>query len=1060
MKKFIYLFLSRPVTAGMLFFSVIVLGLAAFLNLHVELSPEVEYPKLSVSSGWQGVSPEAVEAYLTSPLESVLSSIKGVRKITSASSLGSSSIDLEFDPEINMDFVKIEISEKINSIKDELPPAVSPPQISSYVPDDFNNLQGFLTYTLSANRPSNEIRKYINDYLRTPLLSIQGISNVKISGGNEREIKISIDFDKAKYFNLTNEEISNAAADAQNIQSAGYIKNNSGRNIIKINNEIKNINDILDEPVKVSGNNQVIRLRDIANISDSFSETTSYYRINGKEAVFIHIDKEPGYNIINTADNVYKKIESLSEYFPPGYVITKEIDKTDFIREDIYHLYSNAGYSFLIVILILLIIFRRIDYPLIIITSIIFSLLSSLIFFYIFDVPLNILTIASITLGFGLMVDNSIVVVDYIDKHYNYRGLKFLAVNVKNIFFPVFASTLTTVAVFIPLLFLTGELKLYFVEFSLAILFSLTSSLIVSFTIIPLMFIKFRSKKIQFKNVNNKKDGNFIYSFICRKVFKYRKTSIIFLILLIGLPLWLLPASINIPIISTPYNFVIGSDLYQDSKSYINLYFGGALNLFFNEVPKGEILNYGEETYLIVSLRLPNGNRLERINQLTKSFEKEILPYKKQFKNVTANIISPERAYIRINFSKDQRTSAFPYILKNYLTAYAVKLGGLNVSVYGFGPGFYSGGYAVSNFSVTAKGYNYLTVKEIAQKFKNVIEKNPRIDNVDIDRSSVYGGNDDRYEIIASVNKNNLLRSKISEQTLFGDIAKNTRGNFQYNYFKLNNEEVKYSLKFSNYEDMQLDELKNLNIKGSDSSSAKIKDVVNFQKKKVLSNILRENREYIRYISFEYKGPYQYGRDFVESSINKIFIPAGYKLEKRDDFFRFGEEEQIQIWRVLLFSVILIFMITASLFESYKKPLLVILAIPFSFIGAIFFFYFFDMSLDRGAYAGLLLLVGLSVNNSIILVDYISKNMKDFNISEIISLSSTRLRAIFTTSLTTAFALIPLMISEGNSFWKSLSFSVTGGILISAVLIVFYVPLFYFLLNKKKKSKISFNKIG
>lgn len=1052
MKKFIYLFLTRPVTSGMLFLSVIVVGLTAFLNLNIELSPEVEYPQLSVSSSWQGVSPEAVEAYLTSPLESVLSSVKGVSKITSTSSLGSSSIDMEFNPDVNMDFVKIEMSEKINSIKDDLPPGVSPPRISSYVPEDFRNLQGFLTYTLSADVPSNEIRKYINDYLRIPLLSISGISDVKISGGNDREIKISIDFDKAKYFNITNEQISKAVANAQNIQSAGFVKNNGGRNLIKINNEIESINEILDQPVRVSENNEIIRLRDIAHVFDSFSETTSYYRINGKEAVFIHINKEPGYNIVKTADAVYKKIEKLSRNFPPGFIITKEIDKTDFIRDDIYHLYSNAGYSFLIVILILLIIFRRIDYPLIIITSIIFSLLSTFILFYFFEIPLNILTIASITLGFGLMVDNSIVVIDYLDKHYDNRGLKFLTIHVKNIFFPVFASTLTTVAVFIPLLFLTGELKLYFVEFSLAILFSLSSSLVVSFTIIPLMFVKFRFKKNQSSKRNYIVKGNPLYTLLCGKVFKFKKISIFILILFIGLPLWLLPASVDIPVISVPYNFVFGSDLYQDSKNYINLYLGGALNLFFNEVPKGEILNYGEETYLIVSLRLPNGNRLERLNQLTKSFEKEILPYKKQFKNVTANILNPEAAYLRIDFTKSQSNSAFPYILKNYLTAYAVKLGGLNVSVYGFGPGFYSGGYSVSNFSVTVKGYNYLTAKKIAEKFKNIIEKNPRIDNVDIDRSSFYGRNDDRYEIIASINKNNLLRSKIDERTIFGDIAKNTRGNFQYNYFKLNNEEVKYSVKFSNYQDMQLNALRNLNIRGSDSSIAKIKDLVSFEKKKVLSNILREDRQYVRYISFEYKGPYQYGRDFVENSINKIALPPGYSLEKREYTFRFGEEEQIQISKVLLFSIILIFMITASLFESYKKPLLIISAIPFSFIGAIFFFYLFDLSLDRGAYAGLLLLVGLSVNNSIILVDHISKNLQSFNINEIILLSSNRLRAIFTTSLTTAFALIPLMISEENSFWKSLSFSVTGGILISAVLIVLYIPLFYFLLNKKKKA--------
>ncbi len=1033
----------------MLFLAVIILGTTAFLKLPVELTPEVEYPRLTVTATWQGVSPEAVEAYLTSPMESVLSTIQGIKKIISSSSQGSCSIDIELQPDVNMDFTKVEINEKLSSLKEELPEGVSPPRISPYIPKDFRELQGFLTYTLSANVSSNEIRKYANDFLKTPLLSVPGVSNINVNGGNEREIIVTIDYDKAKYFGITNQEILQALSNSEIYKSAGEVNKNKGRIVISISNKINYATEILDQPVKVLTDGKIIRLGEIGNISDAFAENTNYYRINGKEAVFIQIDKEAGSNIVETANRVYEKIKEISLNFPPDFQIKKEIDKTEYIRKDINKLYTNAAYSLVIIILILVLIFRRVDYSLIIITSIIFSLLSSLILFYIFNVPLNILTIASITLGFGMMVDNSIVVVDYLDKHYDGGGLKRFSVCVKSIFFPVFASTLTTIAVFIPLLFLTGELKLYFIEFALAIVFSLSCSLIVAFTIIPLLFVKY-SSRVNRNHEDKVSVFDKIYIFAAKKIFKFKKLGFVFLLLLIGLPIWLLPGSIETPVISTPYNFVISSDFYQSIKKYVNLYLGGTINLFFNEVQKGEPLNFGEETYLIVSLRLPNGNKLDRINELTKNFEDQILLYKERFKNVTGNVINSEAAYIKVDFTKVQSESAFPYVLKNFLTAYAVKLGGLDVSVYGFGPGFYSGGYPISSFSVTAKGFNYIQVKKIAEEFKKRILENPRIDNVDIDKSSPYSANDDRYEIIATVNKYNIIKHKISTEEIFDDIAKNTEGNLQYNVLKVNNEEVNYSVKFSNYRQLQLDELEDLIVKDGSGGYAKIGDVVNFKKEKVLARILRENRQYIRYITFDYKGPFQYGKEFINATIDRMPVPAGYVLSKNDMMFRFGEEDELQIWKILLMAFVLIVMITASLFESYRKPMLIILAIPFSFIGTIFTFYLFDLNLDRGAYAGILLLVGLSVNNSIILVDYISKNIKTFSLDELLKLSANRLRPIFTTSLTTVCALIPLMLSEESSFWKSLSYSIAGGIMVSAILTMIYIPLFYYLVNKKK----------
>lgn len=1067
MKKIIYTFLTRPVTALMLFFSVFIVGVVSFFNIPIELLPHTEYPRLSVTASWNSVSPEAVEAYLTSPLESVLSSIKGVKKISSRSSEGSTYIDLEFHPNTNIEFARLEINEKLGAIIEELPYGISAPRISPYVPTEFRDLQGFLTYTLTANISANEIKKYAEDYLKTPLLSIDGVSDVVIQGGNDREILITIDYEKVKALNISSEDISSGINNAEEIVSAGTIKKRDSQYLVNINNDISSIDILLNQPIKTFGTT-VIRLKDIGTVTDDFSEQQSFYRINGNEAVFIEISKEQGKNSIKVADDVYKKLEELELNFPAGFKLVKEIDMSSKIRNEINELFINAGYSIIIILIVLVLFFRKIVYAFIIISSIIFSLLSVFIFFYIFNLPLNILTIASLILGFGLMIDNSIVVIDYLDKHVTENSLKRLAVHTINVFFPVFASTLTTIAVFIPLVFLTGELKLYFEQFALAIVITLSSSLVVSFTIVPLLFSKFGSKrdrkmKVYFKllgaseQVSNeeklKTKQKLLetgYSFILQQIINCKKISFVFLVLTIGLPVWLLPPSIEIPVFSTVYNAVFESELFADAKKYINYAFGGSLNLFFNHIQKGEVFAYGDTDYLVVSLRLPNGNRLERINKLTKDFEKEVLAYKHNIENITSNVYDEENAIIRINFSREQTGSSFPYILKNYLTAYAVRLGGLEVSVYGYGPGFFSGGgNSSSSFIVETSGFNFNKLKELANKFKDVIKRNPRVDNIDIDKSYYRFNDEDAYEISAKVNRESLARNNINITTLFNDIANSTIGNLRYNKFRIGKEEVFYSIKYSNYKNIQQEELENLIINSSGKEYLKIKDIVKFEESKVLSSINRENQQYIRNISFDFKGPYQYGNEFVKSSIAQIDLPAGYSIKQREFSFLFGKDEEIEVWSILAISLLLIFMITASLFESLKKPFLIILAIPFALIGTIILFYLGDYNLDRGAYAGILLLIGLSVNNSIILVDYLAKNYHTIGFDQIIKLSYSRVRPIFTTTFTTVAAMIPLMFSAEQSFWKSLSLSVSGGLVFSSVFIVIFIPILFYVLNKK-----------
>ncbi|MCF8357000.1 MAG: efflux RND transporter permease subunit [Melioribacteraceae bacterium] len=1032
----------------MLFSIIAVVGFVSLLNLPVELSPHAEMPKLTVSISWYGAAPEAVEAHLTSPVEAELAAVHGIKTISSRTTSGRCSINLEFHPDVDMKFATVDINEKLSALKKELPFGVGIPQVSQYVPDDFKDLQGFMTYTISANRNAGEIRKFINDNIELPLRTIQGVSDITITGGEEREIVILIDYEKTRQLGITNSDIARAVKNAEIILAPGFLKSNQSQYFISLDDNIDNPSVIENQIVKYNNSLTPIRIKDIGRVVDDFKKPTSYYRINGQETVTILLNKEPGANTISTANNVIEKFNELDSVFPTDYIVKKETDKSENVRLELDELYSSAVFSISVILVLLLLIFRKIKYAFIILTSMIFSLLFAFSLFYLFEISLNILTISAFVLGFGFMVDNSIVVIDFLDKTKYESGIRRLTIRLKQIFFPVFASTLTTVAVFLPLLFLTGELRIYFEQFALGIVFTLFASLLVSFTVIPMLYIKMQSYG-QRQSIYKPGIMCIIYKSVLSLIIKFKKVFAVIAILMIGLPVWLLPNKIETPVLKDVYNAIFDSEVYSEIKPYINYALGGTMNLFFNHVSRGELWRYYEPTYILVSLNLPHGNEISRINKLTKDFEGEVLAYKKNIKYIIANVSNEEYARLRIEFTREQSRTAFPYRLKNYLSAYAARIGGLQVGVYGFGPGFSTGGGGYSSsFTIVVKGFNFNRVKNLAQEFKQVVLKNPRVDKVDINKSANYWSKD-VYEIVGEINREKLDKQNISVNKLFDVIAKQTRGNINNNRFRIDNDEIFYSIKYTNYRNVQLDEVRNAIVKNSVGENAKVKELINFTEQKTLSSIDREDQQYIRYIALDYKGPYKYGNQFVENSIEKVKIPEGYSLAKREFRFLFGAEDEIDIFIILMIAACLIFMITASLFESMKKPLLVIITVPFALIGAVFLFYLTDNNIDRGAYAGMLLLIGLSVNNSIILVDYLSKNLVDYTVENLIKLSYERLRPIFTTTLTTAGALVPLMLSSDAAFWKGLSLSVIGGIVLSAFISILLIPFLYFITNRR-----------
>ncbi len=1059
MSRYINILTNRPLFVTMVYSAILVIGIVTAIQLPIELSPSVEFPRITISTYWGNTSPETMESIITSPVEELCNTINGVKRITSISQEGLSRVTVEFGTDVKMNFAILDLNEKLASLNELLPHDVSPPRIQKYIPEDFEKLQGFLSYTVSAPYSNSEIRKIVEQKMLTELMSVEGVANVQIYGGGRREIQIELDHEKLNRYQISLNEIKDVMQSFELVASVGNILEGGKKINLRIFNKKfetpeKSIEQIDKHPVKILKDGRIICLGNVGSVNNEFEAVHSYYRINGKSAVTIQIDKEPHVNIVTTADRVIEKIAELETKLPNGFKVIKEIDKSESIRKDINKISNRSIFSIIFIFIVLIVTLRNIRAPIIVISSILFSVLLTFIAMYFLNLSINIITLAGLTLAFGLIVDNSIVVVENISRYnrLNTDNSSALTLALKDIGLPIFAATLTTIGALIPIYFLSPELLLYFEQFAITVNFALLFSLIVAYSFVPLASYKLlKIEKQDSMLIRTQERITKVYERILSKLINFKKISIFLTIWIFGIPTWMLPDKIETPVISPAYNLIFSSKLYSTIKPYIDHTFGGSLHLFFKYVNRGEIWSWGAETYLLVTIRTPGGTELERLNEAVKLVEDELSKFDKKIDKYVTNIYNNEIGNITITFPEENAQSSFPYSLKAHLTSLMSNIGGATVGVFGFGPGFFTGSSQLPSYNIKILGYNYEKVKDIADQMRQKLIINRRVANVDVDRSFMYSEN--LYEVALVTNRKIVEHYGLSVADLMHSVRMLSRGAVHTTRIKIAGEEINYSIKYSGYKDFSLDDLMNVVIATKNDESVKLKDIISVKERKVLSRIVRENQQYQRYVSYEYKGPYKYGHKLTESVIEQIRnnLSPGYSVEQAQMFFMLTPEKEIELGLIIFLAIIIVYMVTAGLFESYVKPFIIIFSVPLSMIGVFLAFYFSDATFDRGGYASVLLLTGISVNISILLVDRLSKIESTDFIENVVKGSASRLRPILITTLTTIAGVLPLVIEETHdSFWYSLALGTIGGLISATLLVLFIIPVIYTLLYNKK----------
>lgn len=1054
------------------------LAVFALMHLSVELTPQIDFPRLSVVTNWGQASSEMVVRNITLSVEETAASIRGVKNVSSNSYEGRSVVNMDLDKDADVNFARLELMEKLSAIKEDLPKGASFPVIQKYVPDDFSSLQGFMSYNLFGGMSLSQIQKYAEENVKPALLGVAGVGAVKILGGAGRQLYILLDREEMQSLGINLTDISTAISESTNQKTLGSINVNNKKYFILTGGKISSVAKLRDLNI-FTGNHLTVKLGSISQIVDSLATPLTYVRINGKPSVTLEIDREPGTNMLDLASAVENKILQIGRQLPSSLVITKIFDKSEDMRNELTELSDKAILSIIVIFLVVLLFFRKIYHSFIIVSSVVFSLAGGIIFLSLSGIGLNVLTLAALALSLGIVIDNNVVVVENIVRYFEVRTsgaetgknlVNVIGDSLSEIKLPLIAATFTTVGALIPVFFLPADLKPYFLQFAETAAVVVLFSLLIAFMFVPvslLVFYKVRKYKIPHRAGGFSSFTKKIYVTMVTWTVKYKKTTLVIALWLVGIPLWLLPSNIDtssglaksstvINALAEFYNTIFGSDFYLEIKPYIDYGLGGTSQLFFQHVYKGELWNYGNETYLVFSIRTPQGTPPAQINKFTRQVEKMILPDDKKIKSITTRVNS-QYASIKVSFSDSVSNTAVPFIIKNRLTSIAARTGGFTVSVAGFGQGYYSGGEMSPSFQIEVLGYNYNSVRNISRELSERLKQSPRVDNIQIDRLP-WESQD--YQVTAVINRQSLNKFGANISEFEQRFLPNVSANLSSMLVSVKDDPVRTVVKYSDYNNASFSELPKKEIV-LNSKRSRVGEFVSLKLEPVMPVVKRDNQQYSRYVTFDFKGPYRFGNDFTNEVIKSVNLPPGYEIKRQNFFFMFGEKQTFPLVLLGLLSVLIVFMVTASLYESYKKPFIIILSVPMSLIGLFVIIYLADANFGRGGYASILFLVGIAVNNGILLVDRIAHgdtvsglNDNNHRAKMIAEYASQRLRPILMTALITTAGFLPFVINADiYSFWYTFSLGIIGGITVSTFMILLIMPALYELISGRRELK-------
>ena len=1044
-----------PFAMNVIFIVFILIGLSLIPRLPVRLNPSKKIPRIYIQYSYFNATPEIVEKQVTSRLEGVFETVKGVENIKSTSGFGWGQIQLDFSDKINAQIFRFEILSRIREIYPSLPKEVTYPQVMQAGSNTDEQVQ-LITYMINGNTCSYALYNYLNTHVQPLLTQIDGILKTEIYGSTPYVWEIEYELSKLKKLNITKNEIRQAVSNYFKQTDVGY-------NLIKTNNNAvslmlmtslvgqnKNPRLLPQIPIKKVVN-RIIYLNDLAKVNHKQKQQQSFYRINGLTAVnmVVYADKEA--NQISLAKKVKAKMQQIEENLPNSYSLTIAYDSSVFLEKEINKTFWRTLFSIVILLMFVLLISRSFRYLLIIVITLFANLSIAIFFYYILKIEIHLYSLAGITVSLGILIDNSIIMVDHI-WHKNNR----------QIFLAIMAATLTTVGALFVIFFLEKEQQINLLDFAWVIVINLLVSLGIALFFIPSVMEKIPIPKKQgryfFRRKRKVLKFNRFYKKILQKLTQWRLLVLIVGVLIFGLPVFMIPTEITENVwYKNIYNKTLGSDTYIGNiKPIVDKALGGTLRLFVEHLREENYFSSPRRTALNVRVKLPQGASINHLNDIYVDFEN----YLTQFSEIDffqTNINSFENSRLVIYFKKKYDYSTFPFLLKSRLESKAIHFSSADFSIFGVGRGFSNALYSgFKNSKLIFSGYNYEQLLKHTHKAKNMMLKSPRISKIFIESGNAWWFYDS-YNTYFEIDKSYLALNNTSIINFVSDLKTYGLESEHLLNIPFNNDFESLELISGKAKETDLWLLKEQLL--GNNKCLKFKKAGKVYSQTVGKSIYRENQQYILTLAYDFIGPSELGRielEKYEEEVNKN-LPVGYKA-KIPTYSGYWNVKNKNQYLLLILMITIVYFICAILLESLIQPLLVIAMIPLSCVGIFVMFYVGGFKFDQGGYASFLLVSGLVVNSALyILNDFNNTVQKRFvtrRLSKYLRAYNYKIIPVLLTIASTILGLLPFVFWQTKEpFWFALAIGTIGGLICSIPAIFVFLPL----MIKKLTNKIEEN---
>ncbi|MGC9513560.1 MAG: efflux RND transporter permease subunit [Fidelibacterota bacterium] len=1016
--------IRRGITFFMIYILIVGAGLFGLSQLKIDLYPDMDLPFVAIFTTYEGVGPEDIENVLTRPLEEAVISVEGVEQVSSTSRTGISVIFVEFTWGTDINVGENDIRKSIDMVRDYLPTDASEPITFAFNP----SMQPILIFNVASDELGEvELKKVLTEQAQPRLERLEGVASVSISGGTEREIQILIDPYRLAANKLSMDQIKSAVGMANLDIPGGLLE--EGRNEFSVITETRfsNVEDIRNVTVGYSPTGKPIYLKNVAEVVDGYKEMTQIVRNNRENGIVIVASKQSDANTVNTCNNIINYLPVLEEQIGNNVSFNVIFNQAEFIEQSVQNLSSTAILAFILSALVLFFFLRHIVSSLIVAVSIPISILLTFFIMSQLEITLNIISMAGLALAIGLLIDNSIVVLENIfrrNHELNEPIKKAAEIGTKEISMAITASTLTTISVFVPVLFLPGISGVLFKDMALTIVVSLLTSLFVALTLIPLLSSRFLSLKQQ--------EHHF-------KLTRWFDTSI--------------------------QNFLEKlTDIYQRSlkwilghkKLFVLSVIGiGVISVILSGNIGGEFIPRTDEDMIAFDVTAEVGISLPEMNRIMMKVEEIITEEVPEMTNLYVNFGTGEgfaalfggannSASVFISLlSKDERERS-QFDIEDDLREKLSKVPGIELAFQRGGPMMGAEG----DLSVKIFGQDLNEIKQLSADIRKIMEDMPGL--VDIN----YSYTEPKPEYRVFIDRERVSALGLSVPQIANTINTAIKGSI-VSLYRERGEEYNVTVRFDRDYRQNKEDILQILVPTATGEQVPLSNLVTVGTYDGPTEISREDQS--RFVSVNASTS---GRDLqsIRVDLERQLKMVPFPPDVRYEIGGTAEEQQesfMYLGIAILVSIALVYMVMASQFESLLDPFIILFTVPLAFMGVIWALLITGTNIGVTVLIGGMLLVGIVVNNGIVLIDYINQilNGSDMKLYEAIVIGAkTRLRPVLMTAMTTILSMMPLALELGSGaeIWTPMARAVIGGLLVSTLLTLYFVPVLFSFFQKHK----------